>query len=73
MICSSGGPVPPQHRQKLIDPICTMLFQAVVGVCLESPEDLCACPLHLAVAPWMSHGRKAELGADRNTPRRSDL
>jgi hypothetical protein len=41
-----------------------MLFQAVVGACHESPEDLCVCPLHLAVAPWMSHGRKAELGAD---------
>jgi hypothetical protein len=41
-----------------------MLFQAVIGACLESPEDLCVCPLHLAVAPWMSHGRKAELGAD---------
>jgi hypothetical protein len=41
-----------------------MLFQAVIGACLESPEDLCVCPLHLAVAPWVSHGRKAELGAD---------
>ena len=41
-----------------------MLFQAVVGACLESPEDLCICPLNLAVAPGMSHIRKAELGAD---------
>jgi hypothetical protein len=41
-----------------------MLFQAVVGACFESPKDLCVCHLHLAVAPRMSHGRKAELGAD---------
>jgi hypothetical protein len=44
-----------------------MLFQAVVGVCLESPEDLCVCPLHLAVAPGMSHRREAELCADALT------
>jgi hypothetical protein len=41
-----------------------MLFQAVVGACLESPKDFCVCPLRLAVAPGMSHRRKAELGAD---------
>jgi hypothetical protein len=41
-----------------------MLFQAVIGVCLESPEDLCICPLNLVVAPGMSHKRKAELGVD---------
>ena len=41
-----------------------MLFQAVVGACLESPEDFCVCPLSLAVAPVMNHKRKAELGAD---------
>jgi hypothetical protein len=41
-----------------------MLFQAVIGACLESPEDLCICPLNLAVAPGMSHWRKAELGVD---------
>jgi hypothetical protein len=40
-----------------------MLLQAVIGARLESPEDLCICPLHLAVAPRMSHGCKAELGA----------
>jgi hypothetical protein len=41
-----------------------MLFQAVIGACLESPEDLCICPLNLVVAPGMSHRRKAELGAN---------
>jgi hypothetical protein len=41
-----------------------MLFQAVIGACLESLEDFCVCPLSLAVAPGMSHRRKAELGAD---------
>jgi hypothetical protein len=41
-----------------------MLFQAVMGACLESPKDLCVCPLCLAIAPGMSHRRKAELGAD---------
>jgi hypothetical protein len=41
-----------------------MRFQAVIGACLESPEDLCVCPLHLAVAPGMSHRWKAGLGAD---------
>jgi hypothetical protein len=41
-----------------------MLFQAVIGACLESPEDLCICPLNLAVAPGMSHRCKAELGVD---------
>jgi hypothetical protein len=41
-----------------------MLFQVVIGACLESPEDLCICPLNLAVAPGMSHRRKAELGVD---------
>jgi hypothetical protein len=41
-----------------------MLFQAVIGACLESPEDFCLCPLRLAVALGMSHRRKAELGAD---------
>jgi hypothetical protein len=33
-------------------------------VCLESPEDFSVCPLSLAVAHVMSHGRKVELGAD---------
>jgi hypothetical protein len=41
-----------------------MPFQAVIGVCLESPEDFCVCPLSLVVALGMSHRRKAELGAD---------
>jgi hypothetical protein len=41
-----------------------VLFQAVVGARLESPKDLCVFPLHLAVAPGMSHRREAELGAD---------
>jgi hypothetical protein len=41
-----------------------MLLQAVVGARLESPEDLCICPFHLAVTPGMSHGREVELGAD---------
>jgi hypothetical protein len=41
-----------------------MPFQAVIGVCLEPPEDFCICPLRLAVALGMSHRRKAELGAD---------
>jgi hypothetical protein len=51
-----------------------MLFQAVVGACLESPEDLCVCPLCLAVALGMSHKRKAELGVDAlATPGRADL
>jgi hypothetical protein len=41
-----------------------MLFQADVDACLEPPEDFCVCPLCLAVAPGMSHRRKAELGVD---------
>ena len=41
-----------------------MFFQEAVGARLEAPKDLCVCPLHLAIAPWMSHERKAELGAD---------
>jgi hypothetical protein len=41
-----------------------MLFQAVIGACLEPPKDFCVCPLSLAVAPGTSHKRKAELGAD---------
>jgi hypothetical protein len=41
-----------------------MLFQAVIGACLESPEDLCICPLNLVVAPGMSYRREAELGAN---------
>jgi hypothetical protein len=41
-----------------------MLFQAVIGACFEPLEDLCVCPLSLAVAPGMSHRHKAELGAD---------
>jgi hypothetical protein len=41
-----------------------MLLQAVIGACLESPEDLCICPFHLAITPGVSHGREAELGAD---------
>jgi hypothetical protein len=41
-----------------------MIFQALIGACLESPEDLCVCPLHLVVAPWVSYGRKAEMGVD---------
>jgi hypothetical protein len=41
-----------------------MPFQAVIGACLEPPEDFYVCPLSLVVAPGMSHRRKAELGAD---------
>jgi hypothetical protein len=39
-----------------------MLFQAVIGACLESPEDFCVFPLHLAVVLGMSYRRKEELG-----------
>jgi hypothetical protein len=56
--------VPPQYRRKFIDPICTMLFQAVIGACLESPEDFCVFPLSLVVALVMCHIRKVELSAD---------
>jgi hypothetical protein len=31
---------------------------------LESPKNLCICPLHLSVAPRVSHECKAELGAN---------
>jgi hypothetical protein len=41
-----------------------MLFQVVIGACLESPEDFCVFPLSLVVALGMSHRRKAKLGAD---------
>jgi hypothetical protein len=41
-----------------------MLFQAVIGACLESPKDFCIFPLSLAIAPGMCHRRKAELSAD---------
>jgi hypothetical protein len=41
-----------------------MLFQAVIGACLESPEDFCVFPLSLVVALVMCHIRKVELSAD---------
>jgi hypothetical protein len=41
-----------------------MPFQAVIGACLEPPEDLCVCPLSLVVALGMIHRRKVESGAD---------
>jgi hypothetical protein len=41
-----------------------MLLQAVVGVCFESPEDLCICPFCLAIASGVGNGCKAELGAN---------
>jgi hypothetical protein len=41
-----------------------MLFQAVIGACLEPLEVFCVCPLSLVVAPGMSHRRKVELGVD---------
>jgi hypothetical protein len=41
-----------------------MLFQVIIGACLESSVDFCVCPLSLVVAPRMSHRRKAELGVD---------
>ena len=41
-----------------------MLLQAVVGAALESPEDLCICPLDLSIAAGMCYGRKALLDAD---------
>jgi hypothetical protein len=44
-----------------------MLSQAVISTCLESPEDLRICSLHLSIAPGVSHGRKAESGADAFT------
>jgi hypothetical protein len=44
-----------------------MLFQAVIGACLESSEDFCICPLRLAVATGISHRRKVELGVDALT------
>ena len=44
-----------------------MLFQAVIGACLESPEDLCICPFRLAIAPGVGHRCEAELGADALT------
>jgi hypothetical protein len=44
-----------------------MLFQAVIGACLESPEDFCVCPLHLDIALGMGHRRKAKLGPNALT------
>jgi hypothetical protein len=41
-----------------------MLLQAVVGTRFESPEDLCICPLCLAIASGVGHGCKVELGAN---------
>jgi hypothetical protein len=41
-----------------------MLLQVIVGARLESLEDLCICPFHLAITPRVGHRREAELGAD---------
>jgi hypothetical protein len=41
-----------------------MLLQAIVGARLESPEDLCICPFHLAIIPEVGYGCEAELGDD---------
>jgi hypothetical protein len=44
-----------------------MLLQVVVGVRLESLEDLCICPFRLAIASRVGHGCEAELGANALT------
>jgi hypothetical protein len=41
-----------------------MLLQVIVGARLESPEDLCICPFHLAITPGVGHRREAELGVN---------
>jgi hypothetical protein len=41
-----------------------MLFQAIVGARLESHEDICICPFHLAITPGVGYGCEAELGVD---------
>ena len=41
-----------------------MLLQAVIGVGLESPKDLCIRSLDLSIVAGMCHGRKAWLDAN---------
>jgi hypothetical protein len=41
-----------------------MLLQAVIGACLETPEDFSIGPLNLSIALWMSNGCIANLDAE---------
>jgi hypothetical protein len=64
----SGGPtgwssVTPYCAQKLIDPLLAMLFQAIIGVSLETLVDLCIGSLNLTIALWVSNKRIADLDA----------
>jgi hypothetical protein len=47
--------VSPYHTQKLIDPVLAMLFQAIIGVSLETLKDFYVGSLHLAIALWVSN------------------
>jgi hypothetical protein len=47
----------------LINPLGTMLLQADIGVCLETPEYFCIGPLDLPNAFWMRNRCIADLDA----------
>jgi hypothetical protein len=46
-----------------VNPLGTMLLQAVIGVCPEAPEDFIISSFDLSITLWMSYGHIADLDA----------
>jgi hypothetical protein len=59
-----GGPVGWENSGKLINPTLAGVLQALVALGLESLEHLCVSPLHLVIAPWVSHRNIPDADAD---------
>jgi hypothetical protein len=56
-------PVSPQCIRKLVNPLGTMLLQAIIGAHLEALEDFSIGSLDLSITLWMSNRRIADLDA----------
>jgi hypothetical protein len=48
----------------LINPIGTMLLQAVIGACLDTPEYFSIGPLYLSIALWIGNRCIANLDVE---------
>jgi hypothetical protein len=55
--------VGPQCAWKLVNPLGTMLLQAVIGACLETLEDFSIGSLDLSITLWMSIERIGDLAS----------
>lgn len=67
--CLVGGSIwcrsdRPKNLREFINPAPSVLAQLVERPCLDAPQHFSICPLYFLVAPGVSNGGKADLGAN---------